>query len=75
MSIGIDIDIKFNCFSVILFGVVHVSLGVGRCVCKKVMVAGMVLWLRRRHRNSRMAWQGFRSHRVDKLRLRGVAVG
>jgi len=24
MSIGFDIDIKFNCFSVILFGVVYV---------------------------------------------------
>jgi len=28
MSIGIDIDIKFHCFSVILFGVVYVSVGV-----------------------------------------------
>jgi len=27
MSIGFDIDIKFNCFSIILFGVVYVNVG------------------------------------------------
>ena len=29
MSIGIDIDIKFNCFDIVLSGVVHVNVGWG----------------------------------------------
>ena len=33
MSIGFDIDIKFHCFSIILFGVVHVRVrGLVGCV-------------------------------------------
>ena len=47
MSIGFDIDIKFHCFSIILFGVVHIMVlgwvGVGRW---------MGLWLRHKYFDS-----------------------